>query len=120
MSMEGTIARLGGDEFVILKADVADRHELAGLAQRLISAVSAPYKIRQHEIVIGASIGIELAKAPAVNADILLKNADIALYVSKAQGRGVYRFFEPDMASQMRERQRLENARAPEFVTKCA
>ena len=120
MSMESTIARLGGDEFVILKADVVDRHELAGLAQRLISAVSAPYWIKQHEIVIGASIGIELAKPQAVSADVLLKNADIALYVSKAQGRGVYRFFEPDMASQIRERQRLELESAPELATRCA
>ena len=119
-STESTIARLGGDEFVILKADVANRHELEGLAENLIDAVSAPYVIQQHEIVIGASIGIELAKGQPVNADMLLKHADIALYVSKAQGRGVYRFFEPDMAAQIRERQRLEIARASEIAAKCA
>ncbi len=104
-----TIARFGGDEFVILLTGVFDPAEVAGLAQKLIEAVSAPYKVKQHDIVIGASVGIALSKDDPVHADTLLKNADLALYMSKAQGRGVYRFFYPDMESQMRDSCRPES-----------
>jgi diguanylate cyclase (GGDEF)-like protein len=103
-----TIARFGGDEFVILLTGVTEADEVARLARRLIEVVSAPYRINPHEVVIGASIGIELSKDETVSADTLLKNADIALYTSKSQGRGVYRFFEPDADSRLRDRLRVE------------
>jgi diguanylate cyclase (GGDEF)-like protein len=90
----GMCARFGGDEFVILLTGVASRDAVAELAGRLIETVSAPYRIGPREVEIGASIGIEISHDEPVSADMLMRNADIALYMAKAQGRGVYRFFE--------------------------
>jgi diguanylate cyclase (GGDEF)-like protein len=106
----GTIARFGGDEFVILLTGISGPDEVGEWARKLIAVVSAPYKIQQHEVLIGASVGIELSKGEPDSVDALVKHADMALYMAKAQGRGVYRFFEPDMDSQTRDRHRLEAA----------
>jgi len=104
----GTISRFGGDEFVILLSGVVAADEVARLARQLIDVVSAPYTIKQQEIGIGASVGIEMSNDEPISADVMLKHADVALYLAKAQGRGVYRFFEPDVDSRTRDHQRLE------------
>jgi predicted signal transduction protein with EAL and GGDEF domain len=78
------------------------------LAARLIDQISEPFDIDGHQVVIGASIGIALAPGDGNDPDCLLKNADMALYRAKGDGRGVYRFFEPDMDARMQERRGLE------------
>jgi diguanylate cyclase (GGDEF)-like protein/PAS domain S-box-containing protein len=103
-----TIARLGGDEFAILQGGVKLPDDAIALAARLIETVSAPFDLDGDEVVIGISIGIAIAPTDATDADRLLKNADMALYRAKADGRGTYRFFEPRMDALLQARRSLE------------
>jgi diguanylate cyclase (GGDEF)-like protein len=103
-----TLARLAGDEFAILQANANHPTEITALAARLIETVSAPFDLDGQQVVIGASIGIAVAPADAFDPDGLLKNADMALYRAKAEGRGTYRFFEPEMDALMQARRALE------------
>ncbi len=102
------VARLGGDEFVVLQANAHPPQTAAILAGRIISAIGAPYSILGHEVLIGVSIGIDTAMNEVPAADDLLKNADLALYMSKADGRGTFRFFEPEMDAKVQKRHALE------------
>ena len=69
---------------------------------------ATPFDLDGHQVVVGASIGIAIAPTDAADADQLLKNADMALYRAKADGRGTYRFFEPEMDARMQARRALE------------
>jgi diguanylate cyclase (GGDEF)-like protein len=102
------VARIGGDEFAILAplSDHGDRAER--LAQRIVQTLSEPFDLEGQRAVIGVSIGIALATDRDINADVLLKNADMALYRAKADGRGGYRFFEAEMDAQMQARRAIE------------
>ncbi|MGP0058462.1 MAG: putative bifunctional diguanylate cyclase/phosphodiesterase [Beijerinckiaceae bacterium] len=105
-----TISRVGGDEFSIIQSDILDAADAERLARRISEAISAPYDLHGHLVMITASIGITLAPADGTDANELLKNADMALYGAKADGRGVYRFFEPKMDAEMKARRTLELA----------
>jgi diguanylate cyclase (GGDEF)-like protein len=102
-----TIARLGGDEFALIQP-LAQPHEAEALARRIIETVSLPYDLDGQHVVIGTSIGIAVAPLDGDDPDILLKNADLALYRAKADGRGTARFFEAEMDAQIKRRRRLE------------
>jgi diguanylate cyclase (GGDEF)-like protein/PAS domain S-box-containing protein len=102
------VVRLGGDEFAILQADVTSPEQVSAFAQRLLGAVGEPYDLNGHQISVGGSVGIALAPGDAVDADRLLKCADMAMYRAKADGRGTFRFFEPDMDARVQARHRLE------------
>ena len=101
------VARLGGDEFAVLYR-VEDAAGAAALAQRLIGVISAPYRLDGLTVEIGMSVGIALAAAGAGEIERLLKEADMALYEAKADGRGTFRLFEPQMDETARERLGLE------------
>jgi diguanylate cyclase (GGDEF)-like protein/PAS domain S-box-containing protein len=102
-----TIARLGGDEFAVLQSNSSA--EAAGkLARRLVEVISEPIHIDEQEINSGVSIGIALAPNDGSAADHLMKCADLALYRAKAEGRGTFRFFEPDMDARIQARRALE------------
>jgi diguanylate cyclase (GGDEF)-like protein len=101
-------ARLGGDEFAILQKRGAQPSSATSLAQRIIEALSAPYEIEGHHIVIGATVGIAIAPDDGDNPDVLLKNADLALYRGKNDGGGILALFEPGMDRRMQERRALE------------
>jgi diguanylate cyclase (GGDEF)-like protein len=103
-----TIARMGGDEFVIVQPFIADPADATALAQRIIRLMSEPYGIDGHQAVIGASIGIAVGPGDGSSADKLLRNADLALYRAKGDGRGTFRFFEPAMDLQMQTRRIME------------
>jgi diguanylate cyclase (GGDEF)-like protein/PAS domain S-box-containing protein len=105
---DDTVARLGGDEFAVLQSGAATAEAASGLAQRLIAVISEPYDIDGHQVAIGASIGVTLAPGDGEDADRLLKQADMALYRAKGDGRGAFRFFEPEMDARVQERRRLE------------
>ena len=105
-----TIARMGGDEFVIAQAPIADPADATSLAQRIIAQLSEPYDIDGHQAVIGASIGIAVGPGDGLSPDKLLRNADLALYRAKGDGRGTFRFFEPAMDLQMQTRRMMEQA----------
>ena len=104
-----TLARLGGDEFAVLQVETHDQPpDPAALASRLVDVLSVPYEISGHQVVIGVSIGVSVAPADSTDPNQLLKNADMALYRAKADGRGTYRFFEPEMDARAQERRALE------------
>jgi diguanylate cyclase (GGDEF)-like protein len=102
------IARFGGDEFVVAQLGVEQPQGATALSTRIIEALSAPYSVDGHQVVIGATVGIALAPADGTEADQLLKNGDMALYRAKNEGRGTYRFFEPEMDARMQARRTLE------------
>jgi diguanylate cyclase (GGDEF)-like protein len=104
-----TVARLGGDEFAIVQAGTdLQASESSSLAERLVEIVGAPYAIHGHQLNIGVSIGIAFAPNDGEDPDQLLKNADMALYRAKEDGRGTYRFFEPGMDARAQARRVLE------------
>jgi diguanylate cyclase (GGDEF)-like protein len=102
------VARLGGDEFAILQVAFDGPTDASALATRLIDAVGAPYQFDGHEVIIGASIGIAIVPDDGVDPNQIMKNADLALYRSKADGGRIYRFFEEQMDAYMQERRALE------------
>ncbi|MEX0852296.1 MAG: EAL domain-containing protein [Bauldia sp.] len=101
-------ARLGGDEFAILSSALAHPEDAAVLAERIVRQIGEPFVYDGHNIEIGASIGIAVAPGDGRNADTLLKNADLALYRAKTEGRGAYHFFEQDMDAALQRRRVLE------------
>ena len=103
-----TIARLGGDEFAIIMTALRQPTDAAALAKRVRDSIAQPYLIDGHQIVVDISIGISIAPIDAIEPDQLLKNADMALYGAKADGRGTFRFFEPEMDARMQTRRALE------------
>jgi len=106
---EGQVGRLGGDEFEVLLPGVDEEGRLAALAEQVVATISAPYIVRGHTLLIGASIGIAISRPGKTLADALIKEADLALYAAKGAGRGTYRFFEPEMDALESERRILEN-----------
>lgn len=103
-----TAARFGGDEFAVLQFGVPQPQAATVLASRLVEMLGTPYAIGDHQLVIGCSVGIALAPSDGEDAEELLKNADLALYRAKLDGRGLYRFFEPEMDAQVQARRLLE------------
>ncbi|MFD1353688.1 putative bifunctional diguanylate cyclase/phosphodiesterase [Methylorubrum suomiense] len=103
-----TVARLGGDEFAIIQACVESAAEAGTLARRIIEVVSAPYTLTHHAVTVGVSIGIALAPGDGLEPDRLMQCADVALYRAKADGRGIYRFFEAEMDARLQARRALE------------
>jgi diguanylate cyclase (GGDEF)-like protein len=103
-----TVARLGGDEFAIIQLGVNDAADSERLARRLVECVGAPYELNGHRVVVGCSVGISLAPGDGTSGDKLLKNADVALYRAKMDGRGTWRFFEPAMEASLQKRRALE------------
>ena len=103
-----TVARLGGDEFAIIQVGVKSAEQAAHLAGRIIDALREPYDIEGHRIVAGTSIGLAIAPKDGAVPDTLLRNADIALYLAKTEGRGTYRFFKPEIDSFLQKRRAVE------------
>lgn len=102
------VARLGGDEFVVLQVGETTPAAIEALARRIVDVIREPFDIDGQIQHVGASIGIAVAPTDGTCSEILLKNADIALYRAKGDGRGTFRFFEPAMDASLRARQALE------------
>ena len=103
-----TIARLGGDEFAILQVSADQPKAAIATAERICEVLSEPFDLDNHQVVIGASVGIAVAPSDGCDPDQLIKNADMALYRAKNDGRGIYRFFEAEMDARMQARRNLE------------
>ena len=102
------VARLSGDEFAIVQTASKQSSDAGAFAARLIEAVEAPYELDGHQVIVGASIGIAVAPGDGSKPDALMKSADMALSRAKADGGGVYRFFELAMDARMQARRALE------------
>ncbi|MCO6415046.1 EAL domain-containing protein [Siccirubricoccus sp. KC 17139] len=103
-----SLARLGGDEFAVIQVAMERSADAAALARRLVATLAAPFELEGHQVMIGTSIGIAVAPRDGMDGDALLKAADMALYRAKADGRGRWRFFEPEMDARMQLRRALE------------
>jgi diguanylate cyclase (GGDEF)-like protein len=103
-----TVARFGGDEFAILQIGRDQPRDADALARRIAEVIAAPYDLDGIEVAVGTSLGISVAPGDGVEAEELLKNADMALYRAKADGRGAHRFFEAEMDAQLQARRLLE------------
>ena len=102
------IARIGGDEFNIILEHNENMPWIDLLAQRMIDALGEPFLLDGHSVYVGASIGIALYPADGTAVETLQSNADAALHQAKAQGRGILRFFSPEMTSRAKTRLTLE------------
>ncbi|WEJ58680.1 EAL domain-containing protein [Devosia sp. FJ2-5-3] len=102
------LARLGGDEFALLLRPVDSADTAAKVADRIIKALSAPMNIGGQRIEIGASVGIAVGPGDGVTTDTLVKNADLALYKAKSEGRSTYHFFEAGMDAELQQRRAIE------------
>ncbi|MCW6513262.1 GGDEF domain-containing protein, partial [Lichenifustis flavocetrariae] len=91
------VARLGGDEFAVIYADIDQEHSPEDTALRIIRRIAAPFEIGFQHVSIGVSIGVAVTVGSAIEPDLLLKQADQALYRAKGAGRGTYRLAEPPM-----------------------
>ena len=105
----GLVGRLGGDEFQVVLPREGNREQLGNLAQEIIASLSQPYYVKGSSISIGCSIGVAIAPEHGEDSETLIRNADLALYAAKADGRGVYRFYRDEMLEGAQNRKRLED-----------
>src|SRR5579863_6371289 len=108
ISSTDRIARLGGDEFAILQVSNAQPTSSIHLAERIIQIVAEAHEIDGHDVTVGASIGIAIARPGEMSTESLLKSADLAMYSAKSDGRGTYRIFDPQMDAVVQTRRSLE------------
>jgi len=104
------VARLGADEFAVIVTNIESADDCASVATRITDAIRVPFEIAGHTILVDLSIGIAIAPDDGTEADALIKNADLALSRAKADGRGLFRFFESGMDARMQARRKLELA----------
>lgn len=103
-----TVARLGGDEFTVILADITSSKISTDIAEKIIKEISIPIKLQEHEHFLGASIGISLYPEDSLKKEILIRNADAAMYHAKESGRGNYQFFSEEINLRNQKRRELE------------
>ncbi len=101
-------ARIGGDEFSIIQYGANQPEDAIAVASRLVGVLGEPYMLGDHHVSIGASVGISLAPNDGTEPELVLRNADLALYRAKQEGKGQFRLFEPAMDKKMRDRREIE------------
>ncbi len=102
------VARLGGDEFAILVERTGGTSDIVAIIERIVGCVGQPFVIEDQIVDLGLSLGVALAPADGETLEVLSRNADLALYRAKDEGRGTYRFFEPAMNDRMQARRKSE------------
>lgn len=105
---QDTVARLGGDEFTILLHDVADAKDLTMIAENILASLKAPIRLKSQEVIISTSIGITTAPNDGMTRDVLMKNADLALYRAKDKGRDQYDFYTESLNDRAEQLMSLE------------
>jgi diguanylate cyclase (GGDEF)-like protein/PAS domain S-box-containing protein len=103
-----TVARLGGDEFAVILTNLVDPEGAGTVADTIIAGIAEPFGLDDHEILTSTSIGITLYPDDATEADQLLKNADLAMFRSKAEGRNNYHFYVAEMDAEVQARKVVE------------
>ena len=105
----GLVGRLGGDEFQVVVPREGNRDRLGELAHKIIAQLSHPYYIGGSTVSIGCSVGIAIAPAHGTTPETLIRNADLALYAAKGDGRGVYRIYRDALLEGAQHRKQLED-----------
>jgi diguanylate cyclase (GGDEF)-like protein/PAS domain S-box-containing protein len=106
---QDTVARLGGDEFLIMLTQIKELPDVAVAAERLMDAMTAEFMVQGHSLNISCSIGVSIFPEHGADCEVLIKNADAAMYSAKDCGRNNFQFFAEDMSAQSVERLSLEN-----------
>ncbi|MBZ2167332.1 EAL domain-containing protein [Marinobacter sp. F4216] len=104
-----TLSRFGGDEFTLLLPSITDEEDARGIAKKLIDALRAPFRLGDHEVFVGVSIGISIYPEMGTSLDQLIQNADIAMYHVKASGKDGYRFYNETMSVDATSRLQMES-----------
>jgi diguanylate cyclase (GGDEF)-like protein len=104
-----TVSRQGGDEFVVLLSTVAHPEDASLSANKILTALGMPHRVKEHDLQITVSMGISIYPDDGTDAETLVKHADIAMLNAKESGRNNYQFFRPDMNEHALERQSLES-----------
>ncbi|PZP08454.1 MAG: diguanylate cyclase, partial [Sphingomonas hengshuiensis] len=105
----GLVGRLGGDEFQVLLPGENDPEKLSNLARVIIADLSQPYSVDGNSVTIGCSIGVAIAPQDGNEPETLVRNADLALYAAKGEGRGVHRFYREELLQGAQNRKQLED-----------
>ena len=105
-----TLGRVSGDEFAIVQCPIASPEEAMAVAARIVEVVQEPFTLMGHQVMIGTTIGVAMSPQDGIDGEMLLRNADLALYKAKQDRRGTYKFFEADMNSRLQSRRELELA----------
>jgi len=103
-----TVSRQGGDEFVVLLSEIEQAEDAAISARRILDAVGKPHWIDDHDLHVTTSIGISVYPDDGMDADTLIKNADLAMYQAKENGHHGFKFFKPAMNERAVARQSIE------------
>ncbi|MGX4640041.1 EAL domain-containing protein [Massilia sp. SYSU DXS3249] len=103
-----TLARLGGDEFIVLLENVTGAHGARQVADKMMGMFEQPFEVAGHELFVTGSIGISLFPEDGLDANLLVRNADVAMYQAKSRGRNGYQFYARDMDGEGVERLRME------------
>lgn len=104
-----TVARLGGDEFTVLVPEFDNSYEADSIARKILEVLKVPIRLRGQEVIITTSIGITVGLEDADDANVLMKNADLAMYKAKSQGRDNYQFFSEEMNVEISRQLEIES-----------
>ena len=110
MRSTDTVSRYGGDEFIVLLPGVSAVKDLAHITDLILRSLASPFQIEGHELTVTPSIGITVWPEDGLNLESLVKNADLAMYHSKAEGRNQFSFFRPEMNEKVVECLSIETA----------
>jgi len=102
------VARLGGDEFAVILTHLSDPSDATKVAESIIASISDPFGLEEHEVLTSTSIGITISPDDSTNPEQLLKNADMAMFRSKAEGRNNYHFYVAEMDEEIQARKLIE------------
>ncbi|MBW6509770.1 MAG: diguanylate cyclase [Desulfuromonadales bacterium] len=111
---EDTLSRYGGDEFALLLPDVADQHGVTTVAEKILSEIRTPFHINGYELHVRLSIGVAIYPSAGTDLDVLLHNADIAMYHVKTHRKNNYCFYSDDMSHNHKN---TEATREPFFIS---
>ena len=108
LGRKDVVARLGGDEFVIFLDNIRDKEDAIGKSREILASLAAPIRLGQHQVFISTSIGIVLSTLGYSKPEDVLRDADIAMYAAKSQGKSTFQLFDPLMRERIVKRMRME------------